>query len=161
VGTATILIVDDEWMNREILQAHLENAGYTVLTANNGAKALEVVAAQSVDLVMLDVRMPGMSGYEVCVRLKSDEATRVIPVLLMTGLDGDDSKQEAVRAGVDDFLMKPFDTLTMLARIRSLIRIRQLNHELARREQALWEALLHYVDEDTARRIVQEMNEQG
>jgi DNA-binding response OmpR family regulator len=160
LGTATILIVDDEWMNREILQAHLENAGYNVLTANNGTKALEMVSEQSVDLIMLDVRMPGISGYEVCARLKADETARIIPVLLMTGLDGDDSKQEAIQAGVDDFLMKPFDTLTMLARIRSLLRIKQLNDELARREQALWETLLHYLDEDTAQRIVREMNEQ-
>jgi two-component system cell cycle response regulator len=109
---------------------------------------------------MLDVRMPGMSGYEVCIRLKTDDMTRNIPVLLMTGLDGDDSKQEAIQAGVDDFLMKPFDILTMLARIRSLLRIKQLGDELARREQVLRETLLHYVDEETAQRIMQEMKEQ-
>jgi DNA-binding response OmpR family regulator len=160
VGKATVLIVDDEWMNREILQAHLENAGYRALTANSGQKALELIASQPVDLVMLDVRMPGMSGYEVCAQLKAGESTRTIPVLLMTGLDGDDSKQEALQSGVDDFLMKPFDILTMLARIRSLLRIKQLSDILARREHLLWETLLHHVDEATARRIIQELSEQ-
>jgi two-component system cell cycle response regulator len=153
----TILVVDDEWMNRELLQAHLESAGYGVLLAANGTKALEIAAHEEVDLILMDVRMPGMNGYEVCVQLKTQPATSHIPVIILTGLDDDEYKLKALEAGADDFISKPFDSVVMMARIRSLLRIKTLHDELDRREQALWNVLNRYVDEDSARLIMDDL----
>jgi CheY-like chemotaxis protein len=119
--TATILIVDDDYMNREILQAHMNNAGYDVLTANNGAAALEVIKRQLPDLVLMDVRMPGMTGYEVCAHLKSQAHTRHLPVLLMTAMDDDENQANGTAAGADGFLSKPFDARVIHAQIQRLI----------------------------------------
>src|SRR5262249_40763874 len=113
----TILIVDDDWMNRELLQAHLENAGYQALTTNNGTKALELAGSHLPNLILLDVRMPGLDGYEVCSRLKSSEVTGHIPVLLITALEDDESKLKGAAAGADDFVPKPIDIDHMLAQI--------------------------------------------
>lgn len=125
-----ILVVDDDWMNRDLLQAHLEAAGYKVVTANSGEKALEIAAARTPDLIMLDVRMHGMSGYEVCARLKALESTQHVPVMIVTALDKDDDYLKAIEAGADDFLPKPFNSIIMLARIRSLLRIKTLYDRL-------------------------------
>jgi two-component system cell cycle response regulator len=102
-----ILVVDDDWMNRDLMQAHLTVAGYEVVTANSGEKALQLVDAQMPDLILLDVRMHGMSGYDVCAHLKSQEATRHIPIIIVTALDKDEDYQRAVEVGADDFLPKP------------------------------------------------------
>ena len=113
----TILIVDDDWMNRELLQAHLENAGFQTLTTNNGSKALEIAGAQLPSLILLDVRMPGLDGFEVCSRLKSAQATSHIPVLLITALEDEEAKLKGVESGADDFVPKPIDIDHMLAQI--------------------------------------------
>lgn len=153
----TILIVDDDWMNREVLQAHLEAAGYQVQIANNGAKALEIAASQWVDLVLLDIRMPGMDGYEVCSRLREAENTRNIPVLLITALEDDDSKSKGLEVGADDFLTKPLDAAIMLNRIRSLLRLRQYQLELERRERILWDVLVQHVPYEVAEQIMTDL----
>jgi CheY-like chemotaxis protein len=118
---ATILVVDDDWMNREMLQAHLENAGFRVLLANSGAKALDIVAAQPPDLILLDVRMPGLDGYEVCALLRSSPDSRAIPVLMMTALEDEESKQRGLEAGANGFVPKPFDVGLMLTKIHQYI----------------------------------------
>jgi DNA-binding response OmpR family regulator len=145
-----ILVVDDDWMNRELLQTHLERAGYEVITANNGQKALDTVVSRPPDLVLLDVRMHGLSGYEVCARLKSQAAMRYVPVIMVTGLDGDADYQEAIEAGADDFLPKPFNSVVMFARIRSLLRIKRLHELLDRRDRTLRAVLHRYVNGETA-----------
>jgi DNA-binding response OmpR family regulator len=130
-----VLIVDDDWMNRELLQAHLSE--YTCVTAPNGEKALEIALSQRPDLILLDLRLPGMSGYEVCTRLRAAPETERIPVLVISALDDDFSRQRAVDSGVDDFLARPFDGLTLHTRARALLRTKALGDELGRREAVL------------------------
>jgi DNA-binding response OmpR family regulator len=151
-----ILVVDDDWMNRELLQAHLEAAGFLVIAANSGDKALGIISTQIPDLVLLDVRMPGMDGYEVCARLKSDEATYHVPIVIVTALDKDEDYLKAVEAGADDFLPKPFNSVVMLARIRSLLRIKGLYDTLQRRHERLRAVLGHYLDPETGRQILED-----
>jgi len=114
-----ILIVDDDWMSRELLQAHLD--GYQVMMANNGEKGLQMAGAQRPDLVIVDVRMPGISGYEFCARLRADERLQQVPVLMLSGLEGDESRRQALAVGANDLLTKPFDSVELIARIRSLL----------------------------------------
>lgn len=145
-----ILIVDDDWMNREMMEAHLSAASYRVCTAHNGEKALELAAKTPPDLVLLDIRMPDMNGYEVCRRLKNNQATRFTPVVMVTALQTDDDKLEAVEAGADDFLTKPFSSIMLLTRVKSLLRIKNLHDELEDRNRLLRRVLSQYMDEDTA-----------
>ncbi|MEZ4669060.1 MAG: response regulator [Anaerolineae bacterium] len=118
---ATILIVDDDFMNREILQAHMNNAGYDVLTANNGNAALQVMKTQVPDLVLMDVRMPGMNGYELCAYLKAQPETRHLPVLLMTAMDDEENLANVKAAGADGFISKPFNAKDIRASIVRLL----------------------------------------
>jgi DNA-binding response OmpR family regulator len=119
--TPYILIVDDEWMNRELLNAYLKIGGYRVGEANSGEKALEMIAEEAPALVMLDVHLSGISGFEVCHRLKDDATTRAIPILMVTALDSPEDQQQAAAAGADGFVAKPFEMETLLARIRSAL----------------------------------------
>ncbi len=119
--TPYILIVDDEWMNRELLEAYLKMGGYRVGQANNGEKALEMVADQPPALVMLDVRLPGISGFEVCRRLKEAATTSAIPVVMVTALDSTEDQQQITAAGADGFIAKPFEMDALLAKVRSLL----------------------------------------
>jgi DNA-binding response OmpR family regulator len=155
--TPAILVVDDDWMNRELLQAHLEAAGFEVITANSGDKALEIINGQIPDLVLLDVRMHGMDGYEVCARLKADDATRRVPIIIVTALDKDEDYLRAVEAGADDFLPKPFNSVVMLARIRSLLRLKKLYDVLEQRHERLRAVLGHYLDPQTASHILTDL----
>jgi two-component system cell cycle response regulator len=134
-----ILIVDDDWMNRDLLQAHLVE--YTTVGAPNGEKALEIAHTQHPDVILLDLRLPGMSGYDVCVRLRADAATERIPVLVISALEDETSRQRAIDAGIDDFLSRPFDGLTLHTRVRALLRTKTLRDELDRRERVM-EAVL-------------------
>ena len=121
-----ILVVDDLARNIRLLEALLEPRGYEVISAESGEEALERVRSQRVDLVLLDVVMPGMSGFEVCQRLRADESTRFLPVVMITASDERD-KTEAIDAGADDFIAKPFDQAELLARVRSLLRIKEFH----------------------------------
>lgn len=114
-----ILIVDDDWMSRELLQAHLD--GYQVMMANNGEKALQMALTQPPDLVIVDVRMPGISGYEFCARLRADATIRHIPVLILSALEGDEPRQKALAVGANDLITKPFDSVELIARIHRLL----------------------------------------
>jgi putative two-component system response regulator len=126
----TVLVVDDEVVVREFLTQVLTRAGFAVETAVDAPSALEAVSKVSPDVVLLDVRLPGASGFDVCRRIRLNRATRLIPVVLVTGLDDRAARVEGIDAGADDFLTKPVDTLEMLARVRSLARMKQFTDNL-------------------------------
>ena len=118
-----ILVVDDTPANIKLLDAVLAPRGYTVVTAASGGEALEKVASERPDLILLDILMPGMDGYEVCQRLRADPATRLLPVVMITA-SGEQEKIKAIEAGADDFIPKPFNQPELLARVKSLLRIK-------------------------------------
>lgn len=119
---ATVLVVDDEPNNLEIIQGILEVEGFTVVTAHDGESAVLAIPACRPDLVLLDVRMPGLDGFEVCRRLKDNPATAFIPVVILTDLPGDQERVRGAAAGADEFLSKPFDHVELIARVKALLR---------------------------------------
>lgn len=121
VDAACVLVVDDDWMNRELLEAYLRSAGYCVSLANNGEKALEMAFADPPQLIMLDVRLGGIDGFEVCRRLRRDLRTARVPVLLLSALHGDDEQRQAEAAGADGFVAKPIKPAALLAQVAALI----------------------------------------
>jgi len=123
---ASILVVDDTPENVLLLSAVLENKGYKVVTASSGAEALQLIATEPPDLVLLDVVMPQMSGYEVCRKIRENPATGVLPVVMVTALDPGQERIKGLDAGADDFLTKPINQAELLARVRSLLRIKGL-----------------------------------
>ena len=123
---ATILVVDDTPQNVKLLADLLSAKGYAVLTASNGAEALAKVRSVKPDLVLLDVVMPGMSGYEVCRHIRADSTTGVLPVVMVTALDPTEERIKGLEAGADKFLTKPINQPELLARVRSLLRIKSL-----------------------------------
>ena len=118
--SARILVVDDIEANVRLLEAKLSAEYYEVLTASDGPTALAMAARDKPDIVLLDVMMPGMDGFEVCRRLKDDPETRHIPVVLVTALDGRADRVSGLDAGADEFLTKPIDDVLLFARVRSL-----------------------------------------
>jgi CheY-like chemotaxis protein len=116
-----VMIVDDDQMNRELLETVVKRAGYSVNHANSGAQALRMVAAQPPDLILLDVRLGEMSGYDVCSRLKSDPATRSIPIIILTASDNVLDRQEALQAGADDFFPKMRGWQPLLAQVNTIL----------------------------------------
>ncbi len=123
---AKLLVVDDTPKNVKLLADILTARGYTVVTAASGAEALSQVEAERPDLVLLDVVMPEMSGYEVCRKLRSHPATQLLPVVMVTALDPSEERIKGIEAGADDFLTKPINQAELLARVKSLIRIKEL-----------------------------------
>ncbi len=124
--TAKILVVDDTPKNVKLLADILTVKGYAVVTASAGAEALKQVEAEKPDLVLLDVVMPEMSGYEVCRKIRENPATGILPVVMVTALDPSEERIKGLDAGADDFLTKPINQPELLARVRSLLRIKEL-----------------------------------
>ena len=128
--TARIVVVDDTDVSAEVLRRLLLRDGYSVEVARDGESGLELVRRSTPDLVLLDVMMPGINGFEVCRRLKSDPATRLTPIILVTTLDGRDDRIQGMDAGADDFLTKPVDGMELRARVRALLRLKRYTDEL-------------------------------
>ena len=133
--TARILIVDDIEANAHILSVVASDQYYTVLTAASGAEAIKLAQSWQPDVIVLDVMMPELDGYETCRRLKADERTMHIPVVMVTALDGAAEKLRGLECGADDFLTRPIDTETFLARIKGLVRLKQLFDEWRARHE--------------------------
>jgi two-component system alkaline phosphatase synthesis response regulator PhoP len=129
---STVLIVDDNPQNIELLQAFLESLPVKIVTAVDGLDALQKVADHQPDLVLLDIMMPQMSGFQVCRRLKSDPKTRDIQVLMVTALNELGDIEQANEVGTDDFVSKPVNKIELLTRVKSLLRVRHLKSELER-----------------------------
>lgn len=138
--SARILVVDDQEPNVRLLEARLKAEYFEVVTATNGPDALVAAKSQQPDIVLLDIMMPGMDGFEVCRRLKADTATRHIPVVMVTALDQREDRVSGLECGADDFLTKPVDDLTLFARVRSLLRLKVVLDELRTRDSATPEA---------------------
>ena len=134
---AKVLVVDDTPHNVKLLADLLAVKGYQVATAVNGEEALSKVASDPPDLILLDVMMPGLSGYDVCRRLRSDPGTALLPIVLVTSLDPQSERVKGIEAGADDFLGKPINQAELFARVRSLLRIKALQDEVRSQAAAL------------------------
>jgi DNA-binding response OmpR family regulator len=127
-----VLIADDNPQGAELLEAYLSGSGYELRTAADGEQTLREVAAWGPDLVLLDIMMPRISGFEVCKRLKADPGTRDVAVLMVTALDQPSDWDKAVDAGCDDFMSKPINKTELLHRVRALLKTRGLQRDLDR-----------------------------
>ena len=139
---AKVLVVDDEKGVRDLLHSFLKAAGYQALMASSGEEAIELARSESPNAILLDVKMPGIDGVETCRRLRAEEQTRYIPVIMMTAFGT--TQTEATDAGADDLINKPFDLTDLALRVRSLVRIEHLSDPVQR--------LMTYMDELDANR---------
>jgi putative two-component system response regulator len=139
---ATVLIADDEEMNRELLSEILTGEGYNIICAEDGERALRAFHDGSVDLALLDVMMPGKTGLAVCLEIKSKPETRLIPIVLVTGLTNTDDRIQGIMCGADDFLSKPVNKQELLARVHSLLRLKEFTDELESAETVLFSLAL-------------------
>src|SRR5260370_5470085 len=136
---ARILVVDDQRANAEMMAEVLRARGYEVLTAPSGEAALAQVGAVRPDILVSDILMPGMDGYEICRRLRDDAATALLPIILVTSLDAQAERVKGLEAGADDFLSKPVNWEELFARVQSLLRVKALQDELKQLNQQLEE----------------------
>lgn len=143
-GGKKILVVDDTPLNVKLLADRLSAGGYDIATASSGEEALEKVAQWQPDIVLLDVIMPGMNGYEVCRKIRDDIGNRILPVVMITALDPEEERVKGLDAGADDFLTKPVNVAELEARVRSLLRVKQLYDKIQTQAAELeeWNAKL-------------------
>lgn len=137
-----ILVVDDEPENIDVLTRVMESDGYDVISASNGTLALDAVIRERPDIVLMDVNMPAVNGFEVCRVLKREAATRLLPVVLITGLTAAEDRIRGIDAGADDFLSKPFAIDELRARVRSLMRLKRYTDELESAESVILDLAL-------------------
>jgi len=138
-----ILVVDDDQQNLELVQVYLEDIECETLAARDGLEALEIVAAKKPDLILLDVMMPKMSGFEVCRRLKQDPGTSHIPIIMVTALNEFGDIERGIDSGTDDFVSKPINKLELLTRIRTMLKLKHVTDRLQRTMAYLGEIERH------------------
>jgi len=122
-----ILVVDDISQNNDLLEAYLVPQGYEVIKAVSGEEALEKLASNQIDLILLDVMMPGMDGFEVTRRIRQDKKNKLMPIILVTALKETEDRIKGIQAGCDDYISKPFDKRELLARVQSLLKVKEYN----------------------------------
>ncbi len=142
VPTATILVADDNWANLYLLSELLHDQGYRAICVLDGDQAFKALGSQQIDLVLLDVMMPGRTGFDVCRTIKSNPETRLIPVVLVTGMTDTGDRIQGIECGADDFLSKPVNKEELLARVRLLLRLKQFTDELESAETVLFSLAL-------------------
>jgi DNA-binding response OmpR family regulator len=130
-----ILVVDDQFQNIELLEAYLVPQGYEIVKAASGQEAFEKISKNQIDLILLDVMMPGISGIEVLEKLRADEKLKAIPVVMVTVLKETEDKLKALEAGCDDFISKPFDKIELLARVKSILKISYYIKQLGEKDK--------------------------
>lgn len=130
--TPIVLVVDDNQQNLELLQVYLEDVDCQSVPACDGPEALDIIAKEPPDLILLDVMMPKMSGFEVCRRIKNDPKTSDIPVIMVTALNEFGDIERAIDSGTDDFLSKPVNKLELLTRIKTMLKLKHLSDKLER-----------------------------
>jgi two-component system alkaline phosphatase synthesis response regulator PhoP len=132
IKKATILVVDDNQQNLELLMAYLEDLDCRAIDAKDGLEALQIVNNEPVDLILLDVMMPKMSGFEVCKKVKNAPKTKNIPIIMVTALNEFGDIERGVESGTDDFVSKPVNKLELLTRVRTLLKLKHLTDKLER-----------------------------
>jgi len=130
--TPTVLVVDDDPPSLELLQAYLEDVDCKTVTARDGPDALEIIAKSAPDLILLDVMMPKMSGFEVCKRIKKDPKTGDIPVIMVTALNEFGDIERGIDSGTDDFISKPVNKLELVTRVKTMLKLKHLSDKLER-----------------------------
>jgi DNA-binding response OmpR family regulator len=150
---AKILIVDDQELNVDLLEQELEDLGYETCTAYDGEEALEQVAAESPDCILLDVMMPKLSGFEVCERLKSNPETQLTPILIMTALSDVEDRVKGIQAGADDFLTKPVDSRELKARIETALKMKAAVEGRIQTEKKVGQHYANFVPESVKKRV--------
>ncbi|MFH1783569.1 MAG: HD domain-containing phosphohydrolase [bacterium] len=143
--SSRIMVVDDDPKSIKLIAAYLLPEGHEILTAGDGLEALSKLEKEDVDLILLDVMMPNLNGYEVCKQIKDSKELRIIPVVMMTALSDKQDRIKGIEAGTDEFLTKPIDREELLARVRSLIKVKDLNTQLEDAENVLF-ALVNMIE---------------
>src|SRR5580692_7979826 len=151
--TGTILVADDQAANRELLEELLTAQGYEVISVPDGIAAVEELTRTQVDLVLLDVMMPHLNGFEVCEKIKNNPDTYLIPVIMITALSDKQDRLGGIKVGADDFLSRPVDRTELLARVTSLLKLKQRTDELERAESVLF-TLARSIEGKTPTRMV-------
>ena len=128
----SVLVVDDNQQNLELLQAYLEDMDCRTIPAHDGPEALEIISTSPPDLILLDIMMPKMSGFEVCRRIKNDPKTSAIPVIMVTALNEFGDIERGIDSGTDDFLSKPVNKLELLTRVKTMLKLKHLTDKLER-----------------------------
>jgi putative two-component system response regulator len=142
-----ILVVDDQPQNIELLEAYLVPQGYEIVKAASGEEALEKLSGNQIDLILLDVMMPGMDGFEVTRRVRQDNTYRLLPIILVTALRETEDRVKGIEAGCDDFISKPFDKMELLARVRSLLKVKAYNDLMSNYRKELESEVIRRTDE--------------
>jgi len=130
--TPTVLVVDDNQQNLELLQAYLEDMDCETVPAHDGLEALEIISKNAPDLILLDVMMPKMSGFEVCKRVKNDPKSSDIPIIMVTALNEFGDIERGIDSGTDDFLSKPINKLELVTRVKTMLKLKHLTDKLER-----------------------------
>jgi class 3 adenylate cyclase len=149
-----VLVVDDSADSRQLLADIMTGMGLNVLRAANGMETLEYAQTKHPDLIILDVSMPGMSGFEVSARLKSDPATAQIPILMLTALNDIENRIQGLKAGADDYLTKPYNPRELMERVRARLRAKQENDDLRKMQETIRETFARYVSPSVVERLL-------